>query len=81
MKERNKMYFWRLFLSTAVLLSTPTFVFAQAAGQEETSLFGVPSFVNPTNGDFSFRPDSPALALGIEPLDVSKMGRRDMGAK
>jgi hypothetical protein len=33
-----------------------------------------PMFVDPENGDFSFRPGSPALALGIEPLDTAKMG-------
>ena len=33
-----------------------------------------PMFVDPENGDFSFRPGSRALALGIEPLDVSKTG-------
>ena len=38
---------------------------------------GDPLFVDPAGGDFSFRPGSPALALGIEPLDVSKMGRLD----
>jgi hypothetical protein len=47
----------------------------QAVGQEKASLFGDPLFVDPAGGDFSFRPDSPALTLGIEPLDVSKMGR------
>jgi hypothetical protein len=46
----------------------------QAVGKEKASLFGDPLFVNPENGDFSFRPGSPALALGIESLDVSKMG-------
>ena len=49
----------------------------QAAGLEKASLFGDPLFVDPAGGDFSFRPGSPALALGIEPLDVSKMGRLD----
>ena len=53
----------------------------QAAGLEKASLFGDPLFADPANGDFSFRPGSPALALGIEPLDTSKMGRRDTGAK
>ena len=53
----------------------------RAVGKEKASRFGDPLFVDPAGGDFSFRPDSPALALGIEPLDVSKMGRRDMGAK
>ena len=49
----------------------------RAVGKEKASLFGDPLFVNPAGGDFSFRPGSPALALGIEPLDVSKMGRLD----
>ncbi|MFC1760852.1 right-handed parallel beta-helix repeat-containing protein [Planctomycetota bacterium] len=46
----------------------------QALGKEKTSLVGDPLFVDAEGGDFSFRPGSPALALGIEPLDVSKMG-------
>ena len=49
----------------------------QAAGKEKESLFGDPLFVDPADGDFSFRPGSPALPLGIEPLDVSTMGRLD----
>jgi len=47
----------------------------RAAGKEKASLIGDPLFTDPTGGDFSFRPGSPALALGIEPLDASKMGR------
>ena len=47
----------------------------RAIGKENASLVGDPLFVAPANGDFSFRPGSPALELGIEPLDVSKMGR------
>jgi len=47
----------------------------QAIGKEKASLVGDPLFVDPEGGDFSFRPGSPALKLGIEPLDVSKMGR------
>ncbi len=49
----------------------------RVAGKEKASRFGDPLFVDPAGGDFSFRPGSPALALGIEPLDVSKMGRLD----
>jgi hypothetical protein len=33
-----------------------------------------PLFVDPENGDFSFRPDSPALEMGIIPFDMSKVG-------
>jgi hypothetical protein len=47
----------------------------RAVGKEKTSLSANPLFVDPVNGDFNFRAGSPALALGIEPLDVSKMGR------
>ncbi len=46
----------------------------RAAGLEEASLFGDPLFTDPEGGDFSFKADSPAIDLGIEPLDVSKMG-------
>ena len=56
---------------------------AQDAGgqaKRRQVVVGDPLFVDPAGGDFSFRPDSPALNLGIEPLDVSKMGRRDKRA-
>ncbi|MCH6255601.1 alpha-L-fucosidase [Puniceicoccaceae bacterium K14] len=46
----------------------------RAIGKEQSSRFCDPLFVDPAKGDFRFRPDSPALALGIEELDVSKMG-------
>ncbi len=36
-----------------------------------------PLFVDPENGDFRFRPDSPALEMGIVPIDLSKIGLRD----
>ncbi|RAJ12342.1 right-handed parallel beta-helix repeat-containing protein [Arenibacter echinorum] len=46
----------------------------RAVGNEKSSIFGDPMFVDPENGDFSFKENSPALKLGIEPLDASKMG-------
>lgn len=33
-----------------------------------------PLFVDPVNGDFRFKPDSPALKMGIVPFDTSKVG-------
>ena len=36
-----------------------------------------PMFVDPENGDFRFLPDSPALAMGIVPIDLSEIGLRD----
>jgi len=44
------------------------------AENEHASLFADPLFVDPENGDFGFKEGSPALKLGIESLDVSKMG-------
>ncbi len=35
-----------------------------------------PLFVDPANGDFRLRPDSPALKLGFVPIDVSRIGLR-----
>jgi len=46
----------------------------RAVGNEKASLFADPMFVDPANGDFGFKEGSPALTLGIEELDVSKMG-------
>ncbi|MDX2432503.1 MAG: right-handed parallel beta-helix repeat-containing protein [Bacteroides sp.] len=43
-------------------------------GNEQASVFADPMFTDPAGGDFSFREGSPALKLGIESLDVSKMG-------
>ncbi|MDB4199416.1 right-handed parallel beta-helix repeat-containing protein, partial [Polaribacter sp.] len=46
----------------------------RAIGKEKTSLFGDPLFIDIENGNFGFKEASPALKLGIEPLDISKMG-------
>lgn len=46
----------------------------QSEGVDAHSLAVDPLFVDPENGDFRFHPDSPALKLGIVPLDVSKAG-------
>lgn len=35
-----------------------------------------PLFVDPENGDFSLKPDSPALQMGIKPVDLSQVGLR-----
>lgn len=35
-----------------------------------------PLFVDPEHGDFRFKPESPALKMGIKPFDMSKVGLR-----
>ncbi|MBU2929885.1 right-handed parallel beta-helix repeat-containing protein [Winogradskyella psychrotolerans] len=46
----------------------------RAAGKEESSRFAEPMFIDVAGENFGFKEGSPALELGIEPLDVSKMG-------
>lgn len=40
-----------------------------------------PLFVDPENGDFRFKPGSPALEMGITPFDISKVGLRQIESK
>jgi len=49
----------------------------RAVGKEKASLFADPMFVDVEGGNFSFKEGSPALKLGIEPLDVLKMGMKN----
>jgi hypothetical protein len=46
----------------------------QADGIDMNSLAVDPLFVDPANGNFAFKPASPAMELGIAPFDVSRIG-------
>lgn len=48
----------------------------QQAGVDQQSLAVDPRFVDAANGDFRLLPDSPALRLGIVPLDSTQAGLR-----
>lgn len=48
----------------------------QSGGGDKRSLSTDPFFVDPENGDFRFKPGSPALELGIAPIDLSQVGLR-----
>lgn len=43
---------------------------------DKNSLATDPMFVDPENGDFRFKPGSPAIEMGIAPIDLSKIGLR-----
>jgi hypothetical protein len=45
-------------------------------GKDTHSRYADPLFVNPDQGDFTLKPDSPAFALGFQPIDVSQVGPR-----
>ena len=53
-----------------------TFADWQGLGLDRHSLNQDPLFVDPDNGDFRLRENSPAFALGIKPIDVSGVGPR-----
>ncbi len=46
----------------------------QAKGFDEHSVFADPMFVDPENGDYRVKPDSPALKLGFKNFDLHGVG-------
>jgi len=48
----------------------------QYLGYDRNSCFEDPLFMDVAHDDFRLKPDSPALKLGFEPIDVSKIGIR-----
>ena len=57
-----------------LLGSGETFAEWRERGFDTHSLIADPGFVNPAAGDYSLKPDSPALTLGFEPIDTSRIG-------
>lgn len=53
----------------------------QAKGRDVHSRVADPRFENPDEGDFRLKPDSPALQLGIRPIDLSTVGPQGPVAK
>ena len=52
---------------------------AQTEGAERHSKVGNPLFRDPDRGDFRFKPGSPAPKLGIQPIDLRRVGLREFG--
>ena len=59
-------------------LSGKKYTFDQwkAKGMDAHSVIADPLFVDPASGNFSLKPDSPALKLGFKPIDISTVGPR-----
>lgn len=49
----------------------------QREGIDHHSVAADPLFENPKKGDFRFKPNSPALKMGIVPIDLSRIGLSD----
>jgi len=47
------------------------------AGHDENSVIAEPLFVDAEKDDFNLKPDSPALALGFQPIDIKRIGIRE----
>ncbi|MGE5293835.1 MAG: hypothetical protein ACM3VT_03315 [Solirubrobacterales bacterium] len=63
-----------------VLLANKGFAQWQAAGQDKDGLVADPLFGDPTHGDFTLRPGSPAAQIGFESWDLSAVGPRHAAA-
>jgi parallel beta-helix repeat protein len=48
----------------------------QKAGQDADSIIADPLFVNAPGYDFTLRPESPALKMGFQPIDLRNVGPR-----
>ena len=46
----------------------------RAMGFDKNSVFANPLFIDPKNGDYRVKPDSPALKLGFENFDMNSFG-------
>lgn len=57
-----------------VMFKEKTFAEWQAAGHDLHSIIADPHFADPESGDFTLQPDSPALAMGFKPIDLSTVG-------
>lgn len=53
----------------------------QMAGADTHSVVADPLFVDPEHGDFTLKPDSPALKLGFEPIPLGEIGPYPDGAR
>lgn len=74
--RETKMDFNLLWNATDPKWPTAHFQAARAEGVEQNSRFGDPRFRNPEKGDFRFKAGSAAPALGIQPVDLRKVGLR-----
>jgi hypothetical protein len=53
----------------------------QKRGKDVNSVYADPLFVDPDQGDFRLKPESPAWVQGFRPIDMSRVGPRPQAAR
>lgn len=76
---RNNIYFDAR--GQELRMGSRSFAEWQQAGYDRGSLNADPLFVDPLKYDFRLRPESPALKIGFEPIDLSTAGPRTSRAR
>ena len=66
--------YWHTVGPDALRFYRRTFADWQAIGLDRHSRIADPQFVNPAAHDFALKPTSPAIELGFQPFDISKVG-------
>jgi hypothetical protein len=61
---------------TTIRFADKSFDEWKASGQDAGSVIADPLFVNAGNFDFRLRPDSPALKMGFQQIDMAGVGPR-----
>ena len=79
--KRNFESNWNIFYNPNLKVEEVDFAggkFAdwQKRGYDQNSVYTDPMFVDPDNFDFNLKPESPALKLGFEPIDLSAVPGR-----
>ena len=74
--RRNFTSNWNVFYNPnltveEVIFDDKTLPHWQGRGNDENSVYADPLFVDPDNFDFRLKPESPALKLGFEQIDLS----------
>ena len=69
---RNNLYFNTA--GESFVWKDKSFTEWQATGQDAGSVLADPRFEDPHQGNFTLKPDSPALKLGFQPFDFTRAG-------
>lgn len=72
--EADNNVYWNTRGEAVEFLNDQTLGEWRAKGFDKHSVIADPKFVDPARFDFRLQPDSPALKLGFQPIDVSQSG-------